>query len=57
MSKAEKLTTWGRFSVFIVNFEQISQIVLVFLLLTLNKEPLDYNKLYCTSRKKYKVPS
>ena len=27
---------WRRFGVFIVNFEHISQVVLVFLLLTLN---------------------
>ena len=35
--KTPERSQWGRSGVFIVNFEYISQLVLVFLLLTLNK--------------------
>ena len=33
----KKIFTWGRSGVFIVNFEHISHLVLVFLLLTLSR--------------------
>ena len=35
--RTEEQCQWGRFGVFIVNFEHISQLFLVFLLLTLSK--------------------
>ena len=36
MFKVNKKDNWRRFGIFIVNFEHISDLVLVFLLLTLN---------------------
>ena len=43
---------WRRFGIFIINFEHISQLVLVFLLLTLSRlitywEPINLLHCYC----------
>ena len=36
-NKDTRMTPWRRFGVFIINFEHISRIALVFLLLTLSR--------------------
>ena len=36
-NKYTRTTSWGRFGVFIINFEQIAYFFLVFQFLTLNK--------------------
>ena len=47
-SQAAFTSQWRHSGVFIVNFEQISLIVLVFLLLTLNKQmPTEAAKVFC----------
>ena len=46
MKTPEQRRHWRRFDVFIVNFEHISHLALVFLLLTLNMQLLTLNIVY-----------